>query len=486
MNLMLPLSVFSKLQMYMTLLWIMFLSGCQNTEEKEIVIISTNDIHGRIEQFPKLATFVEQIKAKHPNVILVDAGDRFTGNPYVDHAKEKGLPVISLMNDLGYEVGTLGNHEFDFGQKTLRARINDATFPIVCANINSSRGELDSIPPYYIIKKDGIRLGFLGLVQTGADHIPSVNPEQLKDITFDHYLDKVADYRSLKQQCDVLIGLTHLGVDEDSTLATRMPELDIIIGGHSHTLLKTPKEVNNVMIGQTGLKLQYAGLTILKFTKGKLTERSYQSCLIDTITRVDSCITRKVNYFMEQPEFKEVIGISSLPFKSQESIGNIVTDAMLRSTVSDFAFYNQGGIRLSALPQGDITLETLLSIEPFGNHIVLHDLSLSDIKALILNRFNQDGHVIDLYVSPGSYTIIQDQQGKGTDVILKDRNDRPLVEKASYKVALNNYVSIQYDFPDKGKGLHTDISIVNAMVDFIRANTPLAPTNKRTYLSPVK
>ena len=89
MNLMLPLSVFSKLQMYMTLLWIIFLSGCQNTEEKEIVIISTNDIHGSIEQFPKLATFVERIKAKHPNVILVDAGDRFTGNPYVDHEKEK-------------------------------------------------------------------------------------------------------------------------------------------------------------------------------------------------------------------------------------------------------------------------------------------------------------------------------------------------------------------------------------------------------------
>ena len=390
------------------------------------------------------------------------------------------------MNDLGYEVGTLGNHEFDFGQKILRARINDATFPIICANINSSRGELDSIPPYHIIEKDGIKLGFISFVQTETDQIPSTNPERLKDITFDHYLDKVEDYKPLKRQCDVLIGLTHLGVDKDSILATQMPELDIIIGGHTHTLLETSKEINNVIIGQTGLKLQYAGLTILKFTKGKLTERSYQSCLIDTITRVDSCITRKVNYFMEQPEFKEVIGISSLPFKSQESIGNIVTDAMLRSTVSDFAFYNQGGIRLSALPQGDITLETLLSIEPFGNHIVLHDLSLSDIKALILNRFNQDGHVIDLYVSPGSYTIIQDQLGKGTDVILKDRNDRPLVEKASYKVALNNYVSIQYDFPDKGKGLHTDISIVNAMVDFIRANTPLAPTNKRTYLSPVK
>lgn len=486
MNFTLHIPMFSKLQVYTILLWVMFLFGCQNTEEKEIVIISTNDIHGEIEQFSKLATFVERIKEKHPNVILVDAGDRFTGNPYVDHAKEKGFPIISLMNELGYEIGTLGNHEFDFGQKILRARINDATFPIVCANINSSQGELDSIPPYYIIEKDGINLGFIGLVQTGTDQIPSTNPEGLKDITFDHYLDNVKDYRLLKQRCDVLVGLTHLGVDEDSILATQMPELDIILGGHSHTLLKTPKEINNVMIGQTGLKLQHAGLTILKFKKGKLIERSYQSCPMDTITQVDSCMARKVNYFMEHPEFKEIIGATSLPFKSQESIGNIVTDAMLCSTASDFAFYNQGGIRLTELPPGDITLETILSIEPFGNHIVLHELSLTDIKALILNNFNREDHAIDLYVSPGSYTIIQDQQGKGTDVIFKDRNGRPLIEKTTYKVALNNYVSIEYDFPGKGKGLHTDISVVNAMIDFIRTNTPLVPTGNRTYLSPVK
>ena len=477
---------FKHIFLYIIPLWIILISGCKSIGEKEIVIISTNDIHGRIEQFPKLATFVERIKTKHPNVILVDAGDRFTGNPYVDHAQEKGLPIISLMNDLGYEIGTLGNHEFDFGQKILRARINNASFPIVCANINSSRSELDSIPPYHVIEKDGINLGFIGLVQTGVDQIPSTNPEHLKNLTFDDYLDKVKDYRSLKQQCDVLIGLTHLGIEADSILATQMPELDIIIGGHSHTLLETPKEINNVMIGQTGLKLQYAGLTILKFKKGKLTERSYQSCLIDTITQVDPYITRKVNSFMEQPEFKEVIGATSLPFKSQESIGNIVTDAMRCSAASDLAFYNQGGIRLSELPLGDITLETILSIEPFGNHIVIHELSLADIKALILNHFNQGDHMIDLYVSPGNYTIIQDQQGKGINVIFKDHHGRPLAEKNTYKVALNNYVSIEYDFPDKGKGLHTDISVVNAMVDFIRTNSPLAPTDKRTYLSSVK
>ena len=75
------------------------------------------------------------------------------------------------MNDLGYEIGTLGNHEFDFGQKILRARINNASFPIVCANINSSRSELDSIPPYHVIEKDGINLGFIGLVPVSYTHL---------------------------------------------------------------------------------------------------------------------------------------------------------------------------------------------------------------------------------------------------------------------------------------------------------------------------
>ena len=128
----------SHFQISLVLLFFFLLSGCHGkTDEKEIVIISTNDIHGQIQQFPKLATFVNRVKAKHPNVILVDAGDRFTGNPYVDYAEERGLPIITLMNELGYAIGTLGNHEFDFGQKILRTRINDATFPIICANINS-------------------------------------------------------------------------------------------------------------------------------------------------------------------------------------------------------------------------------------------------------------------------------------------------------------------------------------------------------------
>lgn len=474
---------FNHFQVSLILLFLFLLSGCHGkTDEKEIVIISTNDVHGQIQQFPKLATFVDRVKAEYPNVILVDAGDRFTGNPYVDYAEERGLPIITLMNELGYAIGTLGNHEFDFGQKILRTRINDATFPIICANINSSQSELDSIAPYYIIEKDGIKLCFLGLIQTETDNIPSTNPEHLQKITFDNYLDKIEDYRKLKSSCHAFIGLTHLGVDSDSILATRMPELDMIIGGHSHTLLEKPKRVNNVLIGQTGIKLQYAGLTTLKFKGGKLTERIYKSCLIDTITQADSSMTEKVKFFVNPPRFKQIIGTATLPFESRESIANLVTDAMLSASSSDIAFYNQGGIRITQLPQGDITLEQLFSIEPFGNHIVTHEMSLKEIKALILNRFNREDHAIDLFVSPGNYTIIRDQQGNGTDVLIQDRNGKPLVDEQIYKVALNNYVSVDYDFPDRGKGQHTDISVVNAMIKFVQSHQPVQPTLKRTYI----
>jgi len=132
---------------------------------------------------------VNQVKAEHPNVILVDAGDRFTGNPYVDYAEAIGLPIIALIKELGYEIGTLGNHEFDFGPKVLLTRINNAKSPIICSNINSARSELDSIAPYHTIEKDGIKLCFLGLIQTGTDNLPSTNPGLLQQITFDNYLD---------------------------------------------------------------------------------------------------------------------------------------------------------------------------------------------------------------------------------------------------------------------------------------------------------
>ncbi len=465
---------FKRSFLYIILLWVIFLSGCQDTGKKEIVIISTNDVHAQIDQLPKLATFVERIRAKYPNVILVDAGDRFTGNPHVDYAEQRGKPIITLMNKLGYAVGTLGNHEFDFGQKILHQRIKEAKFPIVCANINSSHTELDSISPYHILEIDGIKLAFLGLLQTSSEGIPSANPDNLKGLTFDDFKIKAIQYKDLKEKCDVFIGLTHLGDAADSVLALSMPVLDLIIGGHTHTLLEKPKIINNVMIGQAGSNLTHAGLTILRFNSKQLAERTYQSINIDTITPQAPEITEMVQYFNEHPDFNEVVGHASHPL-SIEELANLVTASIREASQSDFAFYNRGGIRVKELPQGDITLESLYKVEPFGNHIFTLEMTVEDIKLLLLNRYNEQEEQIhpDLFMSGGTYTILTDHSGKGIDVTLKDKSGKIVPTNKRYKVALNDYINARYHFPGRGQGLQSEITVIKAITNYLKKHPTL-------------
>ncbi|WP_026207609.1 bifunctional metallophosphatase/5'-nucleotidase [Butyricimonas synergistica] len=454
------------------LFFLLLLAGCKPTE-KEIVIISTNDIHGHIDQFPQLATFVERVKARHPNVILVDAGDRFTGDPYVDYADERGKPIITIMDSLGYSVGTFGNHEFDYGQRILRQRINEASFPIVCANINSSRAKLDTVPPYHTITVGELRLCFLGIVETSKG-TPDANPTHFDSITFDDFRQTASRYKYLKQECDALIGLTHLGIHSDSILATHMPELDVIIGGHTHTLLDKPKIVNNVMIGQTGATLTHAGITILKFSGKKLTQRSYRSVPIDTITVLHPATLALVRHFRDTPRFDTIVGTTSRPL-TVEAIARLLTSAMRQAVLCDFAFYNRGGIRVSGIPAGDITLKTLLAIEPFSNHIVVQEMTVDDIKQLLLNRFNELLPTVfdDLFMGGGTFTIVRDSSGKGIDVLLRNPSGTPLVPNKRYKVALNDYINARYDFPGKGNGIHSEISVIATLLTYLKQHAPL-------------
>ena len=134
--------------LYFILLVVVVMFGCFNNKKSsksgdaEIVVISTNDMHAQISQFPKFATFVKETREKFPNVILVDAGDRFSGSPFVDHAKERGKPMIELMNKVGYNLATMGNHDFDYGQTVLRKRLSEAQFKVIGANIRSDGSEL--------------------------------------------------------------------------------------------------------------------------------------------------------------------------------------------------------------------------------------------------------------------------------------------------------------------------------------------------------
>lgn len=232
-------------------------------QAQELVILHTNDTHSQIEPYTHKAdtnvggflrreAFVREVRSKHPNVLLLDAGDHSQGTPYFNFFK--GYTEVKLMNAMAYDAVTLGNHEFDNGSAALAKRLKKATFAVVCANyVFHDKHLAKQVKPYVILEKAGKRIGIFGLV---VDLHSLVAPNVADELS---YQDPVAAAQKTvdelqQQKCDLIVCLSHLGVDEsrvnDFTIAKEVPGIDIIIGGHSHKELDPPVQIGNTRIFQ--------------------------------------------------------------------------------------------------------------------------------------------------------------------------------------------------------------------------------------------
>lgn len=463
------------------------LYSCKNGAEtaREFVIISTNDIHAQIDRFPQLAAFIQQKRAESEEVIVVDAGDRFSGNPYVDNAIEKGEPIIQLMNKVGFEVACMGNHDFDYGQKVLKKRFSEANFPVICANINSEESRLGQMLPYEMIEKGGLKFCFLSLIETGANHIPATNPANLENISFRYFKDVAKEYKQLESDCDVMIGLTHLGFANDSLLALVMPEFDVIVGGHSHTVIRDPRVINGVLVTQTGSNLNYVGVTTLKFEGKKLIDKSYSLISLKDFGGADQEVALMVQEINNRPEFKKVLGEATIDLKFKENVASLMTDAMCRAVGADFAFYNKGGVRLNSIPQGPITMEMVYKIEPFANYIVRHKWTLPQMKEFILKDYNRgkdkDKRYINYFISDGKYEIIRDNRGDGVDVKFYDKRGELLKDNGKfYDLAFSNYVASSNPYVAGGE--NTNVYIADAIAEYLTEKRQIAYNQQRAFV----
>ncbi|MDD4159278.1 MAG: metallophosphoesterase, partial [Proteiniphilum sp.] len=215
--------------------------------QKQIVILHTNDTHSRIEPLPendrtapgkggveRRITYIEQMRDRYRNVLLFDAGDFLQGTPYFNLFK--GKAEVETMNLMGYDAATLGNHEFDYGLGVLEEVVRTARFPIVSSNYDFSETPLaGKIKPYLILKKDGVKIGVIGVNVQPKGLISSANYDGMT------FLDPVTTANELavrlrtQYKCDLIIALSHLGYLPDTRLAEASRNIDIIIGGHSHT-----------------------------------------------------------------------------------------------------------------------------------------------------------------------------------------------------------------------------------------------------------
>lgn len=260
-------------------------------QKKQLVILHTNDTHSCIMPLnPNLAdtalagrggflrrmALIEDERAKAPGLLLIDSGDFSQGSPYYNFYK--GEVEVELMNRMGYDVATIGNHEFDFGLENMARIFRMAKFPIVCANYDFTGTSVEGlVKPYTIIKRNGLKIGLFGL---------SPQPKGLVDTTKFvgvKYLDPVETARRMAallkmKRCDVIICVSHLGWEDeeltDQMLVPTTRDIDIVLGGHSHTYMKTLRYVKNVdgkdvPVDQNGKHGIWIGRIVLDLEKGE-------------------------------------------------------------------------------------------------------------------------------------------------------------------------------------------------------------------------
>lgn len=459
---------------------VFMLASCGRRSET-IWIISTNDMHGAIEKMPNLATLVGEYRAQDTaSVFLVDAGDRWTGNPYVDMAPQPGKPIIELMNELGYDVATFGNHEFDRGQALLDERTQEAMFPVVLANMHTTISSPLSQPmPYHKLKsRRGTDITILGLITNFIDGHPDGTGEVYEGLVFQSPYETAETYSWLRGHTDVFIALTHIGNDADTVLAREVPVFDLVIGGHTHAVIEEPYVIDGTYVTQTGKSLKYAGVTRLTMRGKKLQSVENHLVRLDTVA-ADARYAGLIEKYYDNEELNRPIG-SLAAEAGRDAIINMVTDVSRANTGADFAFYHTGGIRVNDMPAGPVSKGDMFAIEPFASAMVTVDMTLPEIRRMIINKFNdtqnpKESHHEDIYPSGMNYTVITDERGEAVDVIF-DHRYYPERDK-KYRVAMSDYMYKMYKF-DKPEIIATSPLITDMLIGYFGSGKPVAPDGR--------
>ena len=358
------------------------------------VILHTNDVHGAVEGYAYIAQLKADYEAKGAEVILVDAGDFSQGTTYV--SSTKGADAVTMMNAAGYDVVTLGNHEFDYGYAQLKENMSKAKFKVVCADVFNEDGTPIFDANYTCTTKSGVKIGFFGMetpeTQTKA------NPALIKGLTFatdDAFTKAAADQVAALKDADVVICLAHLGVDAESApyrstdLYAAVKGIDFIIDGHSHTVMT--KGEKGEPIQSTGTAFKNIGVIVIDNASKKIESNSLFEIKEDTAKDAAVSAAAKTIVDRVNAEYGVVFAKSEVTLNgakapngnrdSETNNGDLITDAMIWKVMQNkegltvdadhvVAITNGGGIR-AAIKPGDVTKKDINTVLPFGNTVAV-------------------------------------------------------------------------------------------------------------------
>jgi 2',3'-cyclic-nucleotide 2'-phosphodiesterase (5'-nucleotidase family) len=482
----------------------------------DVQLLGVNDFHGQIDITRKvggqnvgradyLAAYLKAREAENKNTLLVHAGD-MVGASSPTSALLQDEPTVEIMNELGFDVGTLGNHEFDEGVDELLRLINGGThpqtgdfegtsFPYIVANVVDKETKETILPPYTVKKVNGVPIGFIGVVLSDTPDI--VIPSGTADVEFTdetEAINKAA--KELKAQgVEAMVVLAHNPIEQSGSevkgelvdMANGVDdEIDVMFGAHNH------RGVNAMVDGKLlvqaysyGTAFADVDLKIDPLTKDIVEKKAEIVTTWQNGITPDAQISAIISKAEElvAPIINEVVGytpqlLSSESASSGESVlGNIIADSMREQTGTEFAFMNPGGIRADIQP-GEVTWGELFNVQPFGNDLVTMTLTGAQIKELFELQWSTSREKI-LQVS-GLEVVFDMSKPVGDRTVSMTKADgTPIDPAGEYSITVNNFMAgggDGYTVLLEGKNQTIQITDLDALVNYFKKRDEVTGT----------
>lgn len=483
-----------KLTIFVLVLTLLLSSSFLFAKIYDLTILHTNDHHGHFDKFDPypvkgvggfavqssmIKAIRAEVEAEGGNLLILSAGDVNTGIPESDLLDAE--PDFKMMNLLGFDAMTLGNHEFDNSREVLFKQMEWADFPFLSANTLYKESGKTLVEPFVIKKfkkglfKKSLKVAIIGLTEPRTSILTL--PENVKDLDFVDPIKTAKDIvAKVEKKADIVIALTHLGYyppnekqsDDlgDIELAKGVDGIDIIVGGHTHTKIKEADIVNGAIIVQAGGYSRYMGRLDVKYDdkNGNVTLKNYELLGVNDKERITVDGERKVvpkgKQYDEDPQIIEalkpylaqadkklgeplgeasvVLGGAKKDVRGKETnLGNLITDAMLDKSGAEIAFQNGGGIRASINP-GTITYRDILTVQPFGNTLTTLDMSGAQVmEVLNFAATIKSGSGAFLHAGGIKWTMNRGTK-KAENVSV---GGEPIDLNKTYKVVTNNFMA---------------------------------------------
>jgi len=493
------------------------LAACATTagssEPIHVVLLHTNDMHGQAQPraatwidredpppiggLPRVAAYVNTVRrgfaGERGGVLVVDAGDVYQGTP--EGLIDEGRGFVSAVAEVGYDAICVGNHDLDRGIASLAAKIEDFDLPMVAANLYVREGgpRVDWVEPWRIVELGGLRIGVVGLLTPVT---PSITHGDARTIFFEDPAVALRKAREeLAGEVDWILVLAHEGVDEDERLAAEVPDLDVIVGGHSHTYLKEGLLVGRTHVLQAGSKTSAVGRADLWFDaeSEELVDFAYRvvDLLEEPTPETENpavtaiCADLVLRSELEMQQVVGTLGADLTRAKGRfesSTAGNLITDLMRERVGAQVAIQNRGGIRCD-LRAGPVTRRNLFELLPFGNHLVLLEVTGETLLSCLIEAVEGRAHSgLELGGMVLRYRLDDEGEASIASVLV---GGEPVEPTRTYTLATNSFLAEGrdgYDALGTSKRLREDTLMLRELLEErLRSGEPVVPATDQRY-----